>query len=68
MQNHNVKNNRMGRCAFCKHWYDPTNAAIQPKAIKAGIWEFDEKAENLCQITGYKRKAFMTCKDYECKV
>lgn len=49
MQSYNVKNNRMGHCAFCKHWYDPTNAAIRPKNIKAGMWDFDEKAENPCQ-------------------
>lgn len=68
MQNFNVINSHMGRCAFCKHWYDPTNAAIRPKYIKAGMWEFDDKAENLCDLTGYKRKSITTCKDYVCKV
>lgn len=68
MQNFNTKNNRQGRCAFCKHWYDPTNAAIRPKNIKAGMWEFDDKVENPCELTGYKRKSVMTCKDYVCKV
>ena len=68
MQSYNVKNNRMGHCAFCKHWYDPTNSAIRPKNIKAGMWEFDDKAENPCQKTGQKRKASMTCKDFVCKV
>ena len=68
MQQFNAKNNRLGRCAFCKHWYDPTNAAIRPKYIKAGMWEFDEKAESACQKTGVKKKSFMSCKDYDCKV
>jgi len=25
----NVKTTK--RCAFCKHWYDPANSAIEPK-------------------------------------
>lgn len=68
MQQFNSKNNRLGRCAFCRHWYDPANAAIRPRNPKAGMWEFDDKAENFCQKTGHKKKAFMSCKDYECKV
>lgn len=40
----------------------------KPKHPKAGMWEYDDKAENVCQKTGYKRKAFMACKDYDCKV
>ena len=68
MQSYNVKNNRQGRCAFCKHWYDPTNAAIQPRNIKAGMWDYDDKAENPCQKTGFKRRASLTCKDFVCKV
>jgi hypothetical protein len=27
------------RCAFCKHWYDPANAAIAPKVPSIGLWE-----------------------------
>ena len=66
MQYHNLKNNR--RCAFCKHWYDPTNSAIMPKHPTAGIWEYDDKIESICQKTGFKRKSFMACQDYVCKI
>ncbi len=68
MLSFNAKNHHLGRCAFCKHWYDPTNAAIKPRNIKAGMWEFDEKVENPCELTSYKRKASSSCKDYVCKV
>lgn len=34
------------KCAFCKHWYDPMNQAIRPKAPIVGFWEYDPLAEN----------------------
>ena len=30
------------RCALCKHWYDPTNSAIAPKAAIIGLWEIKD--------------------------
>lgn len=38
------------KCAFCKHWYDPMNQAIRPKAPIVGFWEYDPLAEN--QVPG----------------
>ncbi len=57
-----------GVCAFCQNWYDPTNTSIRPKQPTAGIWEYDEKVENICKLNGVKKKALMTCKDYICKI
>ena len=30
------------KCAYCKHWYDPTNSAIAPKAPAIGLWEIKD--------------------------
>ena len=57
-----------GVCAFCKYWHDPAGSAIRPKVPTVGIWEYDEKRENICQKKGFKKKALMTCKDYVCKL
>ena len=57
------------KCAFCKYWYDPTNAAIRPKAPQIGLWEYDPQAENICTKNNRKRKGMMTgCSDYKCKI
>lgn len=40
---------RFHSCAFCKHWYDPTNAHISPVNPKVSLWKFDEKAR--CETT-----------------
>ena len=55
-------------CAFCKHWYDPTNSAIEPKAPQLGIWQYDEKAVKKCLLKGLNTPARQSCKKYECKV
>ena len=36
----NIKHQK--KCAFCKHWYDPTNSAIAPKSPKIGLWEIKD--------------------------
>ena len=33
----NIKTNHIQRCAFCKHWYDPTNAALKMRDPAAGL-------------------------------
>ena len=39
----------LGYCAFCKHWYDPTNSAIKP--LPGNWWEFDREKEGVYTIT-----------------
>lgn len=62
----NVKISKM--CAFCKHWYDPTNSAITPKAPQIGLWQYDEKAVHKCLVRGINMPARQMCKNFECKV
>jgi len=57
-----------GVCAFCQNWHDPTDSAIRPKVPTANLWEFDEGAENICKLNGVRKKAFMTCREYICKI
>ncbi len=42
-------NGKARRCVFCKHWYDPTNAAIEP-AFGKGMWRVDAAMKNKCLI------------------
>lgn len=32
------------KCAFCKHWYDPSNNAIKPRNPRFNQWEFDDQS------------------------
>lgn len=67
MQTVNIKSTK--KCAFCKHWYDPTNSAIEPKAPNINLWRFDEKKRCKCLKRNIDRPAFATCSsDYECKL
>ena len=65
MQLINCKN--VKRCVICKHWYDPTNSAIKPKAPKINLWEYDEKAKNMCLKRNIEMPAFAVCHKFECK-
>ena len=56
------------KCAFCKHWYDPTNAAILPKAPPIGLWEYEPHMKRRCLLTNRELAAFHFCMHYECKV
>ena len=55
-------------CAFCRHWYDPTNSAISPSDIRGGFWNYDEKAVHKCAKNGRDMKGQMSCHLYECKL
>ena len=56
------------RCAFCQHWYDPTNSAIKPQNVVGGFWLFDDKAWNICKVYGAKKPAGAGCSKYICKI
>ena len=54
-------------CAFCRHWYDPTNSAIRPK--NGGFWEFDNNVRKRCmKKVGYETQSWASCTEFECKV
>lgn len=62
----NIKVNKF--CVFCKHWYDPTNSAIKPKAPNIGLWEFDNHAKSVCTLNNMQRPAVSTCPKFSCKL
>ena len=64
----NIKSKMMKKCAFCKHWYDPTNSAINPKMPNMGIWEYDGNARKKCLIRNVEQKGGEFCKKFEIKV
>ena len=55
-------------CAFCKFWYDPTNAHIAPKFPKSNIWEYDPNAKCKCLKCNSDKYAYLSCPKFECKV
>lgn len=55
-------------CAFCKHWYDPTNAHISPANPKINLWKFDEKARCKCLLSNLETSGAHKCGKYECKL
>lgn len=66
MQQLNLSNCK--KCALCKYWYDPTNSAISPKSPQINIWEYDEKAKNMCLQKGITISANASCSKYQCKL
>lgn len=54
-------------CAFCKHWYDPTNSAIKPHAPKLNIWIYDDKVEKMCMKRGFEMRSGKFCGAFENK-
>lgn len=58
------------KCAFCKHWYDPTNSAISPKAPVIGVWEIrDINQKCMCLKKNIPMSANAFCSsDYASKL
>lgn len=52
----------MKKCAFCRHWYDPTNSAIAPKSPVIGMWEIrDINQKCLCMKKNLQMPANAFC-------
>ncbi len=65
----NVKvDNSFHYCAFCRHWYDPTNEHISPVNPKINLWKFDEKVRCKCLLSNLERLGGQKCSKYECKL
>lgn len=64
----NINGNAKKRCAFCKHWYDPTNSAIRPLNPNVGLWEYERDKDNFCAIAKAKRHAWVSCPKFEFKL
>lgn len=61
----NAKINK--RYAFCKYWYDPTNAYISPTNSK-NQWEVDTQAKQKCLKINLLKTSTNYCSQYECKI
>lgn len=56
----NIKTTK--KCAFCKHWYDPTNSAIAPKSPAIGLWEIkDDNQKSMCLKKNIQMSAGTFC-------
>lgn len=58
----------MKKCAFCKHWYDPTNSAINPKVPNIGIWQYDGDVRKKCLLKNIDQKGGAFCSKFEIKL
>lgn len=56
------------KCAFCRHWYDPQNAAIAPRNPRINLWEIDERAVKKCLLRNCEMRSVQHCAQYECKL
>lgn len=62
----NIKSGKV--CAFCEHWYDPTNSAISPRNIASNFWNYDRDAKNTCALTNLPKQGGGCCPKYRCKL
>ena len=56
------------KCAFCKHWFDPTCSAIEPVRPSIGLWHYDNNVIKRCGMDGMPHKSFGSCRNFENKV
>lgn len=54
-------------CAFCKHWYDPTNSAINPLFGK-DLYTIDSNSDKKCVKRNLITPALSICRHYETKM
>ena len=64
----NIKTNQIRRCAFCKHWYDPTNAALKMRDPAAGFWEYDPQMRSRCSLKSIETVGMQACGKFEGKL
>jgi len=64
MQQINISGALKKRCAFCVHWYDPTNSAICPVNPVLGLWEVEREKCSHCAILNVRRAAWMSCHQF----
>lgn len=59
-----IKHHRITKCAFCRHWYDPTNSALIPKNPAAGFWEYDPRKKSKCSMMNAETSGNQTCRKF----
>ena len=56
-------------CAICKHWYDPTNAYIEPLNPVLNMWKVERTAKCKCLLrSGGVVSATFLCPKFERKL
>lgn len=64
-QNFNI--NSWKACAFCIHWYDPSNKYIKP-TVYDYLWQYDNTARSKCMKRNIQTGASENCPNYQRKV
>lgn len=52
-----------GVCAFCRHWYNPSNDGIEPGSAPRK-WRFDTSKESKCLKRNIQTRANRTCSNF----
>ena len=63
-----LRGNSNKKCAFCKHWYDPTNQYIKPKTPSLGMWQYESSAKCMCLLKNIQMPASHQCPKFENKI
>ena len=68
MMSTKLNGNSNKKCAFCTHWYDPTNQYIQPKTPSIGMWLYESTAKCMCMQRNIQTLASHQCPKFENKI
>lgn len=64
-----IGTSNMKRCAFCIHWYDPTNSVISPKSGFKDMWEYETGIKKPClEYNNQERPSSNVCSKFKCKL
>lgn len=55
------------KCALCTHWYDPSNAHVQPKSPRINMWTIDDNASCYCDVKQHDMKGRQFCSEFKLK-
>lgn len=59
----------MRKCAFCTHYYDPVNSAINPKRGTKDVWEYTTGIKKPCtEKNNHEVCSQATCHKFQCKL
>ena len=59
----------MKKCAFCKHYFDPTFEVIAPKRGIKDVWEYERGVKKPCLLRNNREmQSQMTCPKFEVRI
>lgn len=60
---------RNEKCAFCKHYFDPTFEVIAPKRGMKDVWEYERGVKKPCLLRNNREmQSQMTCPKFEVRI